>query len=92
MLFGPVMTFLVTVCPYPKQQILDSSKLKEFADNNFKLDKNGKKFFKGVRKHCWKRKNCSSQAISPFPAVFSKKIVLQTGKKQGLFGKGLIFP
>ena len=23
------------------------------------------------RKHCWKRRNCSSWAISPFPTVFS---------------------
>ena len=26
---------------FPKQQILDSSKLKEFADDNFKFDENG---------------------------------------------------
>ena len=26
--------------PFPTQQFLDSSKLKEFADDNFKLDKN----------------------------------------------------
>ena len=24
------------------------------------------------RNHCWKRRNCSLQAISPFPTVFSK--------------------
>ena len=29
---------------FPKRQILDASKLKEFADDNFKFDKNGKKF------------------------------------------------
>ena len=29
-----------------KQQILDSSKQKEFADNNFKFDENGRKFSK----------------------------------------------
>ena len=34
--------------PFPKQQILDSSKLKKFADDNFEFDKNGKKFFKQV--------------------------------------------
>ena len=33
---------------FPKQQILDSSKLKEFADDNFKFDKYGKKFSKRV--------------------------------------------
>ena len=30
--------------PFPKRQILDLSKQKEFADDNFKFDKNGKKF------------------------------------------------
>ena len=29
--------------PFPKRQLLDSSKLKEFADNNLKVDENGKK-------------------------------------------------
>ena len=29
--------------PFPKQQILDSSKLQEFADDKFKFDKNGRK-------------------------------------------------
>ena len=28
---------------FPKQQILDSSKLKEFIDDNFKFDENGRK-------------------------------------------------
>ena len=30
--------------PFPKQQILDSSKLKDFADDNFKFEENGRKF------------------------------------------------
>ena len=34
--------------PSPKQQILDSSKLKEFADNNVEYDENGRMFFKWV--------------------------------------------
>ena len=29
-------------------------------------------------------------AISPFPTVFSKRLMLQTRKNKGLFGKGLI--
>ena len=28
---------------FPKRQILDSSKLKEFADDNFEVDENGRK-------------------------------------------------
>ena len=29
--------------PFPKRQILDSSKLKDFADDNFKFVENGRK-------------------------------------------------
>ena len=59
-------------CPLPEGQILDSSKLEEFADNNFKFDENGRKFFLTDRKHSGKRRNCLLRAISPFPTVFSK--------------------
>ena len=34
--------------PFPKRRILDSSKLKRFADNNFKVNETGRKFFKWV--------------------------------------------
>ena len=34
--------------PFPKQQILNSSKLKEIADDNFKFDENGGKFSKRI--------------------------------------------
>ena len=34
--------------PFPKRQILDSSKLKKFADNNCRFDKNGEHFYKRV--------------------------------------------
>ena len=44
--------------PFPKRQILDSSKLKEFADGNFELDEKKKALQRG-RKHCGKRRNCS---------------------------------
>ena len=33
---------------FPKRQIVDNSKMTEFADNNFKFDENGRKFFKRV--------------------------------------------
>ena len=45
--------------PITRQQILDSSKLKEFADDIFKFDENGRKLFKMGRKHFGKRRNCS---------------------------------
>ena len=59
-----------SVNPFPNCNISDCSKLKEFADNNFKLDENGR----NGRKHCGKRRNCSLRAISPFPTVFSKDL------------------
>ena len=31
--------------PFPNDKILEITKLKEFADDNFKLDENGRKFF-----------------------------------------------
>ena len=36
------------VNPLPDDKILDSSKLKEFADDNFKFEENGRKFSKRV--------------------------------------------
>ena len=71
-MLGPVKAF-------PKRQILDSSKLKEFADGNFKFDENSEKFSERVQ-NTGKRRNCSLRAISPFPAMFSNDFVLQTCK------------
>ena len=41
------------------------------------------------RKPCGKRRNCLLQAISPFSCSVFKRLVLQTCKNQGLFGKEL---
>ena len=60
--------------PFSKQQISDSPKLKEFADNNFKFDENGRQFSKRVENTVGKRRNCSIGAISPFPTVCLKDL------------------
>ena len=39
---------LYIVLTFPKRQVLDSSKLKEFADDNSKFDEKGRKFSKQV--------------------------------------------
>ena len=61
---------------FPKRQILDSPKLKEFADNSFKVNENFRKFFKRVEntvgKSYWKRRKCCLPALAPFPTMFSK--------------------
>ena len=69
---------------------LDSSKLKELADNNFKFDENGRKLSKRVG-NTEKRIKCLLRAISPFLKVFSKEFYCrQVSENQGLFGKRLI--
>ena len=59
-----------------QEQILDSSKLKEFADDNFEFDGNSSVLQKGS--------NFS------FSDCVLKGFVLQTHKNQGLIGKGLV--
>ena len=36
----------ISSLPFPKRRILDPSKLKQFVDDNFKFDENGRKFSK----------------------------------------------
>ena len=55
-----------------KIQILDSSKLKEFADDNFKFDENGKKFSKPVEKTVRKGEIAHYQQFLLFPQCFLK--------------------
>ena len=40
---------IVVWLPFPKPQILDSSELKEFADDSFNFEGNGRKFSKRVK-------------------------------------------
>ena len=63
------------------QNFLKSSKLKEFADDNFKFDEDGGKFSKRGGKH-------SSRAISPFPIVFPKDLYCRQVKTMACLGKG----
>ena len=71
---------------FPKRQILDSPKLKEFADDNFKFDENGRKFSKQVENTVGKGEIARYEQ---FPPSVLKRLVLQTCKNQGLFGNGL---
>ena len=69
---------------------LDSSKLKESADNNFKYDEydeSGRMFSKRVENTVGKRRNYSLRAISPFPTVFSKDLLLRQVKTRACLGK-----
>ena len=46
--------------PFPELQILDTSKLKEFADDNFKFDENVRKLSK------WVENTVGNREISPY--------------------------
>ena len=72
---------------FPKRQILDTFKLTDFADDNFKFDKNGRKFSKWVENTKGKEEILVTSNFSFSHSVF-KRIVPQTRKKLGLFGKG----
>ena len=57
---------------FPKRQILDSSKLREFADDNFKFEENGRKFFKWVWNTAGKREIARYEQEFLFPQCFQK--------------------
>ena len=58
--------------PIPKLQILDSSKFKEFADDNFKCDGNGSKFSKSVENTVGKGEIAHYEQFLLFPQSFQK--------------------
>ena len=75
--------------PFPERQILGSSNLKEFADDNFKFDENGRKLLKPLENTVGKREIARYEQFLLFPLCFFKSLVMHTRKTQGLFRKGL---
>ena len=67
-----IIKFQLVIC---KQQILDSTKLERYADDNSKLGENGKKLR-------------SLRAISPFPTLVSKDLDFRHVKTRACLGKG----
>ena len=65
---------------FPKQQILDSFKLKEFADNNIKFDENGKMFFKWVENTVGKGEIAHYKQFLLYPQCFHKTCTADTSK------------
>ena len=68
--------------------MLDSSKLKEIAEDNFELDENGIKLSKRVENTVGKGEIARYNAISPFPTVFSKDFYWRHVKTRACLGKG----
>ena len=66
------MNFKLSLPNSPRQQILDSSKLKEFADDNFKFDEYGRKFSKWVENPVGKGEIDRYEQFVLFPQGFQK--------------------
>ena len=66
------------VLTLPKRQMLDSSKLKVFADDNFKFDKNSKTIFKQVENTVGKGKIARYEQFLLFPQCFQKTCTADT--------------
>ena len=66
---------------FPERQILDTSKLKLFAHNNFKFDENGRKFSKQVE-------NTLLRSNFSFPTEFSKALYCRHKKPRACIEKG----
>ena len=62
--------------------------MKDLADDNFKFDENGRKFTKPVQNTVGKGEIACYEQFLLFPQYF-QRLLLQTRKNQGLFGKGL---
>ena len=58
--------------PFPKRQNLDPSKLIEFADDNFKFDKNDRKFSKKVENTVGNGEIARYEQFLLFPQCFQK--------------------
>ena len=58
--------------PFPIRQVLDSSKLKELVDDNFKFDENGRKFSKWVQNTVGKKEIARYEQFLLFPHGFQK--------------------
>ena len=63
---------LVKNYPITRRQILDSSKLKEFADDNFKFDENGRKLSKWVENTVGKGEIARYEQFLLFSQCFQK--------------------
>ena len=70
-----------------KTKILDSSKLKDFAEDNFKVDENGGKFSKWIGNTVGKGEIARYEQFLHFPQCFQKTCTAHV-KTRACLGKG----
>ena len=66
------------ISSFSKRQILDSLKLKEFANDNFKFHENDRKFSKRVENTVGKGDIAHSEQCLLFPQCFQKTCAADT--------------
>ena len=66
--------------PITRRQILDSSKLKEFADDNFKFDENERKLSKQIENTVEKGEIACYKQFLLFPQCFQKACFPEASK------------
>ena len=66
---------------FPKQQILDSCKLKDFPDDNFEFDENGRKFSKRLHNTVGKGEIARYQQFLIFLQCFQNSCTKDTRKQ-----------
>ena len=66
--------------PFPTRQILDTSKLKEFADGYFKFDENGRRFLKWVENNMGKGEIARYEQFLCFQQCFQQASTADTWK------------
>ena len=64
--------------PFPNDKFLDFSKLKEFADDKFKFDKNARKFSERVENTVGKGEIARYEQFLLFPQCFKKTCTADT--------------
>ena len=64
--------------PFPKRQSLDSSRLKEFADDNLQFDENGGKFSERIENTVEKGENAHHVQFLLFQQCFQKTCTTDT--------------
>ena len=70
---------------FPKRQILDSLKWKQFPDNKFKFDENGRKLSKKVEHIVGSGEIARNELFLLFSHCFQQIFKLQIRKSKGLF-------
>ena len=78
----------ITEQPFPKRQILYSSKIRDFANNNFTLDENGRGLFKREENTEGKGEIAHYEQFLLFPTEFSKDLYCRHIETMACLGNG----